>query len=70
VTDYLFAGHRSEEIGHQTMLDYLKLNPILDLGMRLGEGTGGALAMNIMQGAVSVFREVMTFEEAGVADKE
>ena len=70
VTDYLFAGHRSEEIGHQAMLDYLKLNPILDLGMRLGEGTGGALAMSIMQGAVSVFREVMTFEEAGVADKE
>ena len=70
VTDYLFAGHRSEEIGHQAMLDYLKLNPILDLGMRLGEGTGGALAMSIMQGAVSVFREVMTFKEAGVADKE
>jgi nicotinate-nucleotide--dimethylbenzimidazole phosphoribosyltransferase len=70
VTDYLFAGHRSEESGHQMMLDYLKLNPILDLGMRLGEGTGGALAMSIMQGAVSVFKEVMTFEEAGVADKE
>ena len=52
------------------MLEYLELDPILDLGMRLGEGTGGALAMNIMQGAVSVFREVMTFEEAGVADKE
>ena len=70
VTDYVFAGHRSEEIGHQTMLEYLKLKPILDLGMRLGEGTGGALAMSIMDGAVSVFREVMTFEEAGVADKE
>jgi nicotinate-nucleotide--dimethylbenzimidazole phosphoribosyltransferase len=38
--------------------------------MRLGEGTGGALAMSIMQGAVGVFKEVMTFEEAGVADKE
>jgi nicotinate-nucleotide--dimethylbenzimidazole phosphoribosyltransferase len=70
VTDYLFAGHCSEESGHRTMLEYLKLDPILDLGMRLGEGTGGALAMNIMQGAVSVFREVMTFEEAGVAGKE
>jgi nicotinate-nucleotide--dimethylbenzimidazole phosphoribosyltransferase len=70
VTDYLFAGHCSEESGHRAMLEYLKLDPILDLGMRLGEGTGGALAMSIMQGAVSVFKEVLTFEEAGVAGKE
>ena len=70
VTDYLFAGHRSEESGHRVMLEYLNLVPILDLGMRLGEGTGGAMAMSIMQCAVNVFKEVMTFEEAGVADKE
>ncbi len=70
VADYLFAGHCSEESGHRAMLKDLKLDPILDLGMRLGEGTGGALAMSIMQGAVGVFKEVMTFEEAGVADKE
>ncbi len=70
VTDYLFAGHCSEEPGHRAMLEHLKLDPILDLGMRLGEGTGGALAMSIIQGAVNVFKEVMTFEEAGVADKE
>jgi nicotinate-nucleotide--dimethylbenzimidazole phosphoribosyltransferase len=70
VTDYLFAGHCSEESGHRAMLEYLKLDPILDLGMRLGEGTGAALAMSIMQGAVGVFKEVLTFEEAGVADKE
>jgi nicotinate-nucleotide--dimethylbenzimidazole phosphoribosyltransferase len=70
VTDYLFAGHCSKEPGHRAMLEYLKLEPVLDLGMRLGEGTGGALAMNIMQAAVGVFTEVMTFEEAGVADKE
>ena len=70
VADYLFAGHCSEESGHRAMLKHLKLDPILDLGMRLGEGTGGALAMSIMQGAVGVFKEVMTFEEAGVADKE
>jgi len=70
VTDYLFAGHCSEESGHRFMLDYLKLDPILDLGMRLGEGTGGALSMSIMEGAVSIFKEVLTFEEAGVADKE
>ena len=70
VTDYLFAGHCSAESGHRFMLDYLKLDPILDLGMRLGEGTGGALAMSIIEGAVRIFKEVLTFEEAGVADKE
>lgn len=70
VTDYLFAGHCSEEQGHRTMLKYLGLEPILDLGMRLGEGTGGALAMSIMEGAVRVFNDVLTFEEAGVTDKE
>ena len=69
-TDYLFAGHCSEEPGHRIMLEYLKLEPILDLGMRLGEGTGGALAMSVIQGAVRVFTEVLTFAEAGVSDKE
>ncbi len=67
--DYLFAGHRSEEPGHQAMLRHLELGPILDLGMRLGEGTGAALAMNILEAAVRVFREVLTFEQAGVPGK-
>jgi nicotinate-nucleotide--dimethylbenzimidazole phosphoribosyltransferase len=70
VKDYLFAGHCSEEPGHRSMLDYLQLDPILDLGMRLGEGTGGALAMGIMDGAAKIAREMLTFEEAGVTDKE
>ena len=70
VADYMFSGHRSEEPGHRAMLNYLKLEPILDLGMRLGEGTGGALAMSIMEGAARVFTNVLTFAEAGVADKE
>jgi nicotinate-nucleotide--dimethylbenzimidazole phosphoribosyltransferase len=70
VADYMFSGHCSEEPGHRVMLNYLKLQPILDLGMRLGEGTGGALAMSIMEGAIRVFTEVLTFAEAGVADKE
>ncbi len=70
VTDYLFAGHCSAEAGHRAMLKHLGLNPILDLEMRLGEGTGAALAMSIMQCAVNIFKEVMTFEEAGVADKD
>jgi len=70
VTEYVFAGHRSEESGHGVMLKYLGLEPILDLGMRLGEGTGGALAMSVMEGAIRVFNEVLTFEEAGVTDKD
>ena len=52
------------------MLEHLGLDPILDLGMRLGEGTGGALAMGIMEGAVRVFQDMLTFEEAEVTDKE
>ena len=68
--DYLISGHCSEEPGHRHMLNHLNLKPILDLGMRLGEGTGGALAMSIADSAVRVFKEVMTFEEAGVAGKE
>ena len=67
VADYLFAGHQSEEPGHRIMLRHMGLAPILDLGMRLGEGSGAALALGVMAGAVSVFNEVMTFEEAGVA---
>jgi len=69
VKDYLFAGHCSEEPGHGMMLQHLGLTPILDLGMRLGEGTGAALAMNVIEAAVRMFKEVLTFEEAGVAKK-
>ena len=68
VKDYLIAGHCSEESGHGTMLNHLGLKPVLDLGMRLGEGTGGALAMSVMEGALAVFKEVLTFDEAGVPD--
>jgi nicotinate-nucleotide--dimethylbenzimidazole phosphoribosyltransferase len=66
VKGYLFAGHCSEEPGHKLMLAHLGLAPILDLGMRLGEGTGGALAMGVIEGALKVFKEVMTLAEAGV----
>ncbi len=69
VKDYLFAGHCSEEAGHRIMLNTLGLEPILDLGMRLGEGTGAALAMGVIEGALRVFKEVLTFEEAGVAQE-
>jgi nicotinate-nucleotide--dimethylbenzimidazole phosphoribosyltransferase len=69
VTDYLFAGHQSEEPGHKIMLDHMELAPILNLGMRLGEGTGAALAMHIIEAAARVIKEVLTFEQAGVSGK-
>jgi len=68
-SQYLFAGHCSEEPGHKTMLKYLGLEPILNLGLRLGEGTGGALAMNIIDASAKVFREILTFDQAGVSEK-
>ncbi len=70
VKDYLFAGHCSEEQGHRAMLDYLGCEPILNLGMRLGEGSGGVLAISIMEAAVHAFSGISTFEEAGVTEKE
>ncbi|WP_028325994.1 nicotinate-nucleotide--dimethylbenzimidazole phosphoribosyltransferase [Desulfatirhabdium butyrativorans] len=68
-TDYLFSGHCSEEPGHRFMLDHLQLRPILDLGMRLGEGTGAALAMCILDASAKMFRQVMTFAQAQVSGK-
>lgn len=66
VSDYLFAGHCSQEPAHRAMMEHLGLTPILDLGLRLGEGTGGALAMGIISSAARMFKEVLTFEQAGV----
>jgi nicotinate-nucleotide--dimethylbenzimidazole phosphoribosyltransferase len=66
---YLIASHRSVEPGHGAMLSHLGLQPILDLGMRLGEGTGGALAMSIVEAAAKCLAEMATFSEAGVSDR-
>ena len=68
--DYLFISHRSQEIGHGTMAELLGLRPILDLDMRLGEGTGSALAMSILEASAKVLTEIKTFQEAGVTDVE
>ena len=68
VKDYLIASHCSVEKGHKAILDYLGLKPILDLSLRLGEGTGAALAMNIVDAAVKVLNEMATFEAAGVSE--
>ena len=66
--DYLIASHRSTEPGHRMVLRALEQTPLLDLGMRLGEGTGAALAMTLLDAAVKVLLEMATFESAGVSD--
>lgn len=70
VRDYLVASHRSPEPGHRLLLEALGLAPLLDLGMRLGEGTGAALAIGLIQAALRVYREMATFKEAGVSSRE
>jgi nicotinate-nucleotide--dimethylbenzimidazole phosphoribosyltransferase len=66
---HLFFGHRSSEGGHALALEKLGVQPIVDLGMRLGEGTGAALAMSMIEAALTLFREMATFESAGVSEK-
>jgi nicotinate-nucleotide--dimethylbenzimidazole phosphoribosyltransferase len=64
--EYLFASHNSVEAGHKFMFDRLGLSPLLDLKFRLGEGTGAALAMEILDAATRVLAEIKTFEEVGI----
>jgi nicotinate-nucleotide--dimethylbenzimidazole phosphoribosyltransferase len=69
VRSYLFVAHRSWEPGHQALIEYVGIKPLLDLEMRLGEGTGAALAMHLLEAAVKILGEMATFEGAGVSDK-
>jgi nicotinate-nucleotide--dimethylbenzimidazole phosphoribosyltransferase len=69
VRDYIFAAHNSVEKGHRVMLAAMELTPILDLGLRLGEGTGAALAMLMIEAGLKIYNEMATFEEAGVSEK-
>ena len=69
VRDVLFASHLSAETGHGLMLQDLKLAPVLDLQMRLGEGTGACLLMGLIETAVKIMGEMATFESAGVREK-
>lgn len=66
--DYLIASHVSHEQGHRALLQELGLNPMLELDMRLGEGTGGVLALHLIDAACCIVAEMATFESAGVAD--
>jgi nicotinate-nucleotide--dimethylbenzimidazole phosphoribosyltransferase len=68
--DYLFIGHLSAEPGHRALVEFIGERPILDLSMRLGEGTGAALAIHIIEASTRIMSEMATFQEAGVTDKE
>jgi nicotinate-nucleotide--dimethylbenzimidazole phosphoribosyltransferase len=65
---YLFAGHNSVETGHRFMLDYLKLEPLLNLKFRLGEGTGAAIAMELIDASTRILFEIKTFDEVAIKD--
>jgi nicotinate-nucleotide--dimethylbenzimidazole phosphoribosyltransferase len=69
IKDYLIAGHLSLEPGHKSIIEYLNIEPLLDLNMRLGEGTGAALGISIAAAACRTLSEMATFAEAGVSDK-
>jgi nicotinate-nucleotide--dimethylbenzimidazole phosphoribosyltransferase len=65
----ILAAHRSAEPGHRHVLETLRLEPYLDLGMRLGEGTGAALCIGLARAAVRVMNEMATFKSAGVSER-
>ena len=67
--EYLIASHVSVEAGHRVLLNHLGFKPLLDLGMRLGEGTGAALGIFLSETATRVLAEMSTFAEAGVSEK-
>jgi nicotinate-nucleotide--dimethylbenzimidazole phosphoribosyltransferase len=69
VADYLFFSHLSEEAGHRVVMNAIGIKPLLDLNMRLGEGTGGALAMTIIQASLKMLTEMATFSSAHVSGK-
>jgi nicotinate-nucleotide--dimethylbenzimidazole phosphoribosyltransferase len=68
--DYLIASHRSQERGHLVLLERLGLEPLLDLGLRLGEGSGAALAIPVIRASRDILRDVATFDQAGVSDRD
>lgn len=70
VRDFLFFGHRSGEQAHAAILRRMEVEPLLDLGLRLGEGTGALLAAHVLEAACRIYREMATFASAGVSTRE
>jgi nicotinate-nucleotide--dimethylbenzimidazole phosphoribosyltransferase len=70
VRDYLFIAHRSQEVGHDALIELIGRRPLLDLQLRLGEGTGAVLAMHLIEAAAKLLGGMTTFSEAGVSDQE
>jgi nicotinate-nucleotide--dimethylbenzimidazole phosphoribosyltransferase len=70
VREYCIFAHASNEAGHRRMLDHFGALPLLSLDMRLGEGTGAALAVPLLRAAVAFVNDMASFESAGVADRE
>jgi nicotinate-nucleotide--dimethylbenzimidazole phosphoribosyltransferase len=70
LAQHCIFAHTSHEPGHEKILDYLEAKPLLNLGMRLGEGTGAALAMPLIRSAVQFLNEMASFESAGVSNKD
>jgi nicotinate-nucleotide--dimethylbenzimidazole phosphoribosyltransferase len=69
-TGYMIASHRSQELGHGALLRRLGLKPLLELDLRLGEGTGAVLALPLLEAAVRILNEMATFDEAGVSERD
>jgi nicotinate-nucleotide--dimethylbenzimidazole phosphoribosyltransferase len=69
VLDYCVFGHCSAEHAHRALLEHLEAGPLLDLGMRLGEGTGAAVALSAIRAALALFTDMATFESAGVSNR-
>ena len=70
VREYMISAHKSVEVGQKVMLERMNLRPIMDLDFRLGEGTGAAIGMNIVESAVRIYNEMATFAEASVSEEE
>jgi nicotinate-nucleotide--dimethylbenzimidazole phosphoribosyltransferase len=69
VIDYCVFAHTSGEPGHQKILDYFGAKPLLNLGLRLGEGTGAAIAFPLVQSAVNFINQMASFDDVNVSDK-
>jgi nicotinate-nucleotide--dimethylbenzimidazole phosphoribosyltransferase len=67
--DYLIASHQSVERGHGVVLKQLRLMPLFDLSLRLGEGTGACLGIGLVQAAIKILTQMATFDEAGVSER-